>query len=88
MIWIDLDNRLPTDTDLPGWKAWTAEEWQAWLAKSQALVKELARLEATGQREARNELIDRNKPHWDELKPWLLALSMRAVGDQLPHRPY
>ena len=75
MIWIDLDNRLPTDTDLPGWKAWTAAEWQAWLAKSQELVKELARLEATGQREARNELIDRNKPHWDELKPWLWALS-------------
>ena len=75
MIWIDLANRLPTDANLPEWSPWTQAQWKTWLAKSAELVKELATLEAEGKREARNELIDTNKPHWDELKPWLLALS-------------
>ncbi|TJZ74239.1 hypothetical protein [Chitiniphilus eburneus] len=75
MIWIDLENRLPTDTDIPGWTAWSQEKWDAWLKRSQELVSELAELEAAGQREARNALIDANSWHWAELKPWLLALS-------------
>ena len=36
MIWIDLESHLPTDTNIPGWTPWTAEQWQAWLAESQS----------------------------------------------------
>lgn len=75
MIWIDLENRLPTDTDIPGWTAWSQERWGSWLQRSQGLVSELAKLEAANQREARNAMIDANSAHWSALKPWLLALS-------------
>lgn len=75
MIWIDLEHKRPTDTDIPGWTPWTQAQWDAWLAKSAQLVAELAALEAEGKRAERNALIDNNKPHWDKLKPWLLALS-------------
>ncbi|WP_428003019.1 hypothetical protein [Acidovorax sp.] len=75
MIWIDLENRQPTDTDIPGWTPWSEEKWQAWRQRSQDLVTELAQLEAVGQREVRNGVIDNNREHWSALKPWLLALS-------------
>lgn len=75
MIWIDLAHKLPTDTDLHGWVPWSQEQWNAWLTKSNQLVAQLAQLEAAGKREERNALIDKSKPHWDELKPWLLSLS-------------
>lgn len=75
MIWIDLEHKRPTDTDIPGWAPWTQDQWNGWLAKSKQLVADLAALDAVGKREERNGLIDSNKPHWDKLKPWLLALS-------------
>ena len=75
MIWIDLESRLPTDTDLPGWAAWSEEKWTQWLKRSSDLVAELAALDDAGKRTERNELIDANSAHWAELKPWLLALS-------------
>lgn len=75
MIFIDLEHKRPTDTDIPGWKPWTQAQWDAWLAKSKQLVACLAALEASGSRDGRNVMIDKNKPHWDALKPWLLALS-------------
>lgn len=75
MIWIDLEHKLPTDTNIPGWTPWTEQQWQAWLAKSSQLVTDLAALEAAGQREERNALIDANSGHWGTLKEWLLALS-------------
>lgn len=83
MIWIDLKNKYPT-TAIPNWdpkaKAqqwipWTQERWDAWLARSKRLVAELVALDAAGQREERNALIDANSGHWGELKDWLLALS-------------
>lgn len=75
MIWIDLENHLPTDTNIPGWTPWTAAQWQAWLAESARLVTELARLHVAGDIKARNDYIDANSDHWGKLKPWLLALS-------------
>lgn len=75
MIWIDLEHKLPTDTNIPGWVPWTEAQWQVWLAKSSQLVIDLAALEAAGQREERNALIDANSAHWGMLKEWLLALS-------------
>lgn len=75
MIFIDLEHKRPTDNDIPGWMPWTRAQWDAWLATSKQLIERLAALEAAGGREERNVLIDKNKPHWDALKPWLLALS-------------
>ncbi len=75
MIWIDLEHKRPTDTNIPDWVPWTQAQWDAWLAKSTQLVADLAALDAAGKRDERNKLIDSNKPHWDKLKPWLLALS-------------
>lgn len=75
MIWIDLEHKRPTDTDIPGWIPWTQEQWNTWLAKSAQLIAELAALEAEGKRAERNELIDANSGHWGALKEWLLALS-------------
>ncbi|PSD50783.1 hypothetical protein C7E25_02345 [Stenotrophomonas maltophilia] len=75
MIFIDLEHKRPTDTDIPGWIPWTQAQWDAWLVTSKQLVVSLATLEAERGRDERNALIDRNKPHWDVLKPWLLALS-------------
>lgn len=75
MIFIDLEHKKPTDTNIPKWEAWTEEKWNDWLAKSKQLVAQLAALEASGKRDERNALIDQNKSHWDQLKPWLMALS-------------
>jgi uncharacterized protein (TIGR02646 family) len=75
VIWIDLEHKRPTDTDIPGWTPWTQAQWNAWLAKSQQLVVEMAALEAAGKRSERNALIDANDGHWKALKEWLLALS-------------
>ncbi|QNH17840.1 hypothetical protein HEP74_02996 [Xanthomonas sp. SS] len=75
MIFIDLENKLPTDMDLPADVRWTPTDWNAWLDESTRLLGELARLNAAGQIEERNTLIDRRGDHWGKLKPWLLALS-------------
>lgn len=75
MIFIDLENKLPTDADLPPEIRWTQANWDAWLAESVRLVGELAKLDATGQVSDRNELIDKHGGHWGKLKPWLLSLS-------------
>lgn len=75
MIFIDLENKLPTDADLPPDIRWTQAKWNAWLAESVRLVGELAKLDATGQMKERNELIDKHGGHWGKLKPWLLSLS-------------
>lgn len=75
MIWIDLEHKLPTDADIPGWVPWTKAEWDAWLAESTRLVNELAELTADGRIKERGELIDAHSAQWTKLKPWLLALS-------------
>ncbi|AYH44516.1 hypothetical protein [Azoarcus sp. DN11] len=75
MIFIDLENKKPTDTNIPGWTPWTQAQWDAWLAKSKQLVADMAALEAAGKRDERNALIDANSGHWGALKDWLLALS-------------
>ncbi|WP_395344690.1 hypothetical protein PN836_007975 [Ningiella sp. W23] len=75
MIFIDLEHKKPTDNDIPNWTPWTQAQWDTWLAKSNRLIEELAALEAAGQHEERNALIDSNSAHWGKLKEWLLALS-------------
>lgn len=75
MIFIDLENKKPTDADIPGWTPWTSTQWGAWLTKSAQLVEEMAALDGAGKREERNALIDANSAHWGALKAWLLALS-------------
>ncbi|EJP4365351.1 hypothetical protein NUR56_002904 [Salmonella enterica] len=75
MIFIDLENKLPTDADLPADIRWSPADWDAWLKESDRLVGELAKLVAAGTIKERNELIDKHSSHWGKLKPWLLALS-------------
>ncbi|WP_066731089.1 hypothetical protein [Cupriavidus sp. D384] len=75
MIFIDLENKLPTDMDLPDDVRWSQADWDAWLVESSRLVGELAMLDAAAKIKARNELIDKYSGHWGKLKPWLLALS-------------
>jgi uncharacterized protein (TIGR02646 family) len=75
MIFIDLEHKKPTDSDIPNWAPWTQAQWDAWQAKSNQLVSDLATLEAAGQYDERNALIDANSAHWGALKDWLLALS-------------
>lgn len=75
MIWIDLEHKRPTDTDIPGWTPWSQAQWDAWLVESTRLENEMATLEAAGKREERNGLIDAHSDHWTQLKPWLQALS-------------
>ncbi|MBM9614892.1 hypothetical protein JWJ90_11415 [Desulfobulbus rhabdoformis] len=75
MIWIDLEHKLPTDSDIPEWTPWTREKWQAWMDKSQQLVDQLAAFDVPRQKEERNALINANSRHWGQLKEWLLALS-------------
>lgn len=75
MIFIDLEHKRPTDTDILGWAPWTQAQWDAWLAKSRRLVADMAALEVAGDRLGRNALIDANSTHWGALKEWLLALS-------------
>lgn len=75
MIFIDLENKLPTDADLRPEVRWTQADWTAWLQKPANLVVELAKLDAVGKIKERNELIDKNSEHWGKLKPWLLSLS-------------
>lgn len=75
MIWIDFDNKLPTDNDIPNWTPWTDDEWEAWKAASAQIVDDLVALNGAGDITARNQLIDDNRAHWNALKPWLSALS-------------
>ena len=75
MIFIDLENKLPTDFDLSDAVRWKPADWEAWLAESARLVGELATLHAAGNSKGRNDLIGKNSDHWGKLKPWLLALS-------------
>ncbi|MBN3137929.1 HNH endonuclease family protein [Pectobacterium punjabense] len=75
MIFIDLENKLPTDIDLPPDIRWSKAGWDAWQTESARLIGELAKLNAAGQIKERNELFDKHSGHWGKLKPWLLALS-------------
>lgn len=75
MIFIDLENKLPTDADLPAHIRWNQDDWDAWLKESDRLVGEIAKLNAAGLIKERNDLIDKHSGHWGKLKPWLLALS-------------
>lgn len=75
MRWIKFANRKPTDTDVPGWTAWSAQKWKTWLEKSKEHLAEVERLHNSGDIEKRNKYIDSKSGHWGELKPWLLALS-------------
>lgn len=75
MIWIDLERRCPTDSDIPGWKPWTEAKWLAWKRKSEGLLKKMKALNDANDIKGRNALIDANGKHWGALKPWLLALS-------------
>jgi hypothetical protein len=75
VIFIDLENKLPTDADLPANIRWTQADWDVWLQESERLVGELAKLDAAGTIKERNDLIDKHSGHWGKLKPWLLALS-------------
>lgn len=75
MIFIDLENKLPTDADLPLGIRWSKAVWNAWQTESARLIGELAKLNAAGQIKERNELFDKHSAHWGKLKPWLLALS-------------
>lgn len=75
MIFIDLQNKLPTDSNLPNHIRWTQSDWNAWQTESQRLVNELSKLNAAGKIKERNEFIDNNCDHWAKLKPWLLELS-------------
>jgi uncharacterized protein (TIGR02646 family) len=75
VIFIDLEHKRPTDTDIPGWTPWMQAQWDAWLAESRRLVANMAALEVAGNRAARNALIDAHSAHWGSLKDWLLALS-------------
>jgi uncharacterized protein (TIGR02646 family) len=75
MIFIDLEHKLPTDTDIPGWTPWTAMQWNEWKAKSDRFVRIMAWFEKKGRKDWRNALIDKYSSHWGQLKPWLEALS-------------
>ncbi|WES90649.1 hypothetical protein [Dickeya fangzhongdai] len=75
MIFIDLENKLPTDIDLPPDIRWSEADWDAWQKESERLIGELVKLNAAGQIKERNELFDKHSGHWGKLKPWLLALS-------------
>lgn len=75
MIFIDLENKLPTDIELPERVRWASADWAAWLAKSAVLVAELNKLDKAGNIQERNKFIDKHSNHWAKLKPWLLALS-------------
>jgi PHD/YefM family antitoxin component YafN of YafNO toxin-antitoxin module len=88
MIWIDLENKKPTDTDIPNWKPWSQEQWNQWLAKSVELVQQLAALHNAGDTAGRNALIDANSNHWTKLKPWLSALSHGKCWFSETSNPY
>lgn len=75
MIFIDLEHKLPTDADLPDKIRWSTKDWNDWIDKSNELVEKLAAFDAAGEREKRNDLIEKNGGHWGKLKPWLLHLS-------------
>ena len=75
MIWINLEDKLPTDSDINGWKPWSKEEWQEWKDESERLNKRLQELHEESKIDERNKLIDANSSHWTKLKPWLEKLS-------------
>lgn len=75
MIWIDFENKYPTDTNIPGWVPWSKLAWDKWQAKSKRLVWALSVLNRRGDIKKRNALIDKYSSHWGALKDWLLALS-------------
>lgn len=75
MIFIDLEYKLPTDSDLPDHIRWSQAHWDAWLAESKRLLTLLTQLNNENKIDERNKLIDSNSSHWGKLKPWLLTLS-------------
>lgn len=75
MIWIDFENKYPTDANILGWTPWSKLAWDKWQAKSKRLVWALSVLNKRGDTKKRNALIDKYSEHWGALKEWLLALS-------------
>lgn len=75
MIWINFENKQPTDKNIPGWKPWSKAKWDAWQAESARLFARMSELYLEGRLKQRNELIDAHASHWGKLKPWLFALS-------------
>jgi len=75
MRWIDFENKLPTDTDIPGWSAWSPDKWKKWLDRSSEYLKEATRLHQEEGVKARNDYIKSKSKHWGKLKDWLRALS-------------
>lgn len=75
MIYIDLENKLPTDTDIPGWVPWSQTKWEQWKLDSERYLKIMAWFDRKGRKDWRNALIDKYSSHWGALKPWLAALS-------------
>lgn len=75
MIFVDLQNKLPTDTDIPGWNAWSQQKWNEWSSKSSRLLRIMSWFESKGRKDWRNSVIEEYNSHWAELKPWLVALS-------------
>lgn len=75
MIWIDLENRLPTNADIPEWTAWSQDKWDTWRAKSARLLKLMEGYEKKNKTKWRNRVIDEHSDHWGSLKPWLMAMS-------------
>jgi uncharacterized protein (TIGR02646 family) len=75
MRWIDFEDKLPTDKDIPGWTPWSETKWSKWLEDSEEYLTEARRLHALGQTAERNEYIKSKSAHWGKLKDWLRALS-------------
>lgn len=79
MRFIDIEGKTPVNTpadpDVPDWTPWTEQAWQTWLDTSETLHRDLERLNAAGNVEARNKYIDVHSSHWGQLKIWLKALS-------------
>ena len=75
MRWIDLENKQPTDKDIPNWKPWSKEKWKKWLHDSADYFTEAERLHKLGKTIERNDFIKSKSAHWGKLKGWLRALS-------------
>ena len=45
MIWINLEDKLPTDSDINGWEPWSQEKWEKWKDESERLHRESCSVE-------------------------------------------
>lgn len=75
MIFIDFENKLPTDADLPDDIRWSTTDWLKWRHRSKLYIQIMSWFNDAGCIAARNKFIDDHSAHWGKLKPWLLALS-------------